>query len=161
MINKKNSTVAKKTEETKGTAKTTNAVNKKTQIKKVTELDEIKRELEKLKQENESLKKGKLKLSFADAEKLYKRKSNLIFHLSKYNDLIQFFEKCNIVDDNSDILIAQNLKLIFESRGEYDRWEEVLKTSNKLVLNEFIPFIIEKLKTKIKELTEEVETINI
>ena len=66
-----------------------------------------------------------------------------------------------IVDDQSDILIAQNLKITFEARGEYDRWEEVLKTSNKLVLNEFIPFIIEKLKTKIKKLTEEVETIDI
>ena len=157
MSNKKNSTVAKKTEEKKGTANTTT----KAVIKKVTELDEIKRELEKLKQENENLKKGKLKLSFADAEKLYKRKSKLIFHLSKYDKLIQFFDSCNIIDDPTDILIAQNMKLTFESRGEYDRWEEVLKTSNKFILNEFIPFIIEKLKIKIKELTAEVETIDI
>lgn len=156
-------TATKKAEEKKGTANTTNAENKKPQIKKVTELDEIKRELEKLKQENESLKNGKLKLSFADAEKLYKRKTELLRQLNTYAKKKEAFENVQISEDKEDIINAGNIRISFEQKesADYDRYNTVFKTSSLLILSEFVPFIISKLEQKIVELKKEVETIDI
>ena len=151
-------TATKKAEEKKGTAKTTNAV-----INKVSEIDEIKRELEKIKQENENLKKGKLKLSFADAEKLYKRKTELLRQLNTYTHKKELFENVQISEDKEDIINAGNIRICFEQKesGDYDRYNTVFKTSSLLILSEFVPFIISKLEMKIIELKKEVETIDI
>lgn len=154
-------TAIKKAEENKTTVNTTKTAEKKTTLKKVDDLSELQRELKKLKQENESLKKGKLKLSFIEAEKLYKRKSELLRQLARYEEKKQIFEGFNVSNDPTEILNTQNIRLSIEMKSEFDRWEDVFKTSSKLILGEFVPFIIEKLKAKIKEQTAEVETIDI
>jgi len=150
-------TATKKAEEKKGTAKTTNAV-----IKKVSEIDEIKRELEKIKQENENLKKGKLKLSYEEAEKLYLKKAELIKDLKVYQEKKETFVNLSLgAPEDSGLLDYDDYNLKFTRNSSSYRDEYVLSTSNKLIIKEFIPFIIQKLDNKINELKTEIEIMDL
>ncbi len=125
--------------------------------------DELKKELEELKKQNESLKKGKLKLSFADAEKLYQKKAELLRQLRKYEAKKKAFLNLELNPDAEDVLNFDNVYLTFtwKEKDRYGDGNAVLKTSSQIVINEFIPFIINKLDNKINELQKDVETIDI
>lgn len=159
--NVKSTATSKAKETKKETATTSKAVSKKPTIKK-DDSGNLKKELEELRKENERLKNGKLKLSFEEAEKLYKRKAEILRQLRKYEELQKSFEHINISIDSKDIMNSGNLRLSFEKKDpDYDRFDNILKTSSRVVISEFVPFIIEKIDSKIKELTAEVETIDL
>ncbi len=130
-------------------------------IEKVDELSELKNQIEKLKQENDSLKVGKLKLDFKEAERLYKRKSELIKTLHRYNELLAFFKSLKVTTSENDVFNADNVRLSFEEKAEYDRYKNVFATSSAFIISEFVPMIIKKLDGKIEASKIEIETIDI
>ncbi len=124
--------------------------------------DELKKEVEELKKQNESLKKGKLKLSFEDAEKLYRKKAELLRQLSKYERKKEILNNLDIEDDEKDVLNFGNIKFRLEYKAKSDySFNDTLVTSSKMIVNEFIPFIINKLDNKIVDIQKDVETIDI
>ena len=64
-------------------------------------------------------------------------------------------------DDEDGILDRGDMILTFEHGESEYRKDKILKTSSKLVISEFIPFIINKLQDKCTALHTEIETINL
>ena len=109
---------------------------------------------------NENLRKGKIKLSFEDAEKLYAKKSELLRGINRYNMVKEQFVKLEIEQSESDILESEGITLILQAKSGGYREESLLKTSSMLIISEFVLFIIKKLNDKVEILKQEVETID-
>lgn len=112
-----------------------------------------------MKTANETLKSGRVKLSFAEAEKLYSQKSELMKSIAVYSDVKEQFQNLELQDDEEGFLDLENVRLTFEAKNGYS-FSSVMKTTSKLVVSEFITFIIIKLNIRILALKEEVETID-
>jgi len=124
-------------------------------------IEALQERIETVEAENKELKKGKLNLSFENVQQLVEQKANLLKSLNLYLNKKNQFEEFQAVvgGENHELLSNESAVLSFAiGANEYNK-EKILKTSSPLIIGEFIPFIIQKLESKCKELTAEIETI--
>ncbi len=119
---------------------------------------EMQEKITAIEQENKTLKESKLTMSFEDAQKLYLKKSKLLEELGVYSNRLDAFLNLKL-ESKENLFSYDNVYLSF-NYGDYNA-KEILKTSNKLIIKEFVPFIIEKLRGKIAELKKEIETFEV
>jgi len=107
---------------------------------------------------NENKKLKSRRIDFAEAQRIIKRKSLLLDNLAKFENIISNIETLASVNVDMDIVDNDKLSIAFFSKSSY-RDEPILKTSNVLIITEFIEFITKKIQIKIKLLKEEIENM--
>jgi len=106
--------------------------------------------------ENKKLKNRKI--DFTEAQRIIKRKSLLLDNLGKFENILINIENLGNVNNDMDIVDNDKLSIAFFTKSSY-RDESILKTSNVLIISEFIEFITKKIQIKIEFLKEEIENM--
>ena len=133
----------------------------KKEVNLIVEFQKLQERLQVIEKENEKLKESKVNLSFEEVQQLVKEKTAIIRQLTLYQVKLDEFEKLLQIEDKTQLFDNPDITLTFRAYASSNNNEVVLKSSSKLVIFEFIHFIISKLQEKCNELRAEIEIINI
>lgn len=101
----------------------------------------------------------KVKIDFAEMQKIIQRKSELISHLERFEEICNILESVGDVTEKGELFESSKFSISLIKKDH--RGEPILKTSNSFILAEFIDFMKVKVKAKIAEIIEEIENFEI